>query len=125
MEEVCDDILSLSRRFTATHCVPAGQSGLVQALASAFIDWSRESGLVAEDYVVRFPEPSLPEYLLMTFKIDWVKGDTTESINFLQSGDADIAITYNSAAERRAIALGTAIRREYGFRDHFYLVGPL
>jgi hypothetical protein len=31
----------------------AGQSGLVGALASAFIDGSRENGVAQEDYVVR------------------------------------------------------------------------
>jgi hypothetical protein len=31
----------------------AGQSGLVGALASAFIDWSRENGLAQQDYLVR------------------------------------------------------------------------
>jgi len=58
------------------------------------------------------------------FKIDWVTGDTTESINYLATGDADIAITYNAAAENRAMKLAVATRRAYGFRDHFYLVGP-
>ena len=85
----------------------AGQSGLVGALASAFIDWSIQNGTATEDYVVA-----------------WVLGDTTQSIDYLASGDADIAITYNAAAENRSLALGISTRREYGFRDHFYLVGP-
>ena len=87
--------------------IVAGQSGLVGALASAFIDWSIQNGTATEDYV-----------------IGWVEGDTTESINYLGSGDADIAITYNAAAENRSLALGVSIRREYAFRDHFYLLGP-
>ena len=87
--------------------IVAGQSGLVGALASAFIDWSIQNGTATEDYV-----------------IGWVEGDTTESINYLGSGDADIAITYNVAAENRSLALGISIRREYAFRDHFYLLGP-
>ncbi|KDQ16286.1 hypothetical protein BOTBODRAFT_107157 [Botryobasidium botryosum FD-172 SS1] len=87
----------------------AGQSGLIEALASAYIDWSREYGGVKEDY-----------------RIAWITGDTTESIKYLESGDADIAITYNAAAEKRTIALKIAASPSvYGFRDHFYLVGPL
>jgi hypothetical protein len=58
------------------------------------------------------------------FEIDWVVGDTTDSIKYLSSGDADIAITYNAAAEYRALNLSIATKRVYGFRDHFYLVGP-
>jgi len=85
----------------------AGQSGLVGALASAYIDWSRQHGGETQDYL-----------------IDWVTGDTTESIDYLATGDADIAITYNAAAENRAMKLSIATKRVYGFRDHFYLVGP-
>lgn len=61
---------------------------------------------------------------LKPVQIDWVKGDTTESIKYLASGDADIAITYNDAAETRAMNLEIAIKKEPAFRDHFYLVGP-
>ena len=61
---------------------------------------------------------------ILFLKIDWVKGDTTESIHYLASGDADIAITYNAAAENRSLKLSIATQRVYGFRDHFYLVGP-
>ncbi|KZP29918.1 hypothetical protein FIBSPDRAFT_851079 [Athelia psychrophila] len=85
----------------------AGQAGLIKALAGAFIDWSRDHGGVDEDYV-----------------IDWVVGDTTESIKYLATGDADIAITYNAAAETRATDLKIATRKEWIFRDHFYIVGP-
>ena len=60
----------------------------------------------------------------LSLKIDWVTGDTTESVNYLASGDADIAITYNAAAENRSLKLSIATQRVYGFRDHFYLVGP-
>ena len=45
--------------------VVAGQSGLVGALASTFIDWSIQNGIATEDYVIA-----------------WVKGDTTDSINY-------------------------------------------
>lgn len=60
----------------------------------------------------------------LSLKIDWVTGDTTQSINYLASGDADIAITYNAAAENRSLKLSIATKRVYGFRDHFYLMGP-
>ena len=71
--------------------VVAGQSGLVGVLASTFIDWSIQNGIATEDYVIA-----------------WVKGDTTDSINYLASEDADIAITYNAAAESRSLALNTS-----------------
>jgi hypothetical protein len=57
-------------------------------------------------------------------KIDGVTGYTTESVNYLASGDADIAITYNAAAENRSLKLSIATQCVYGFKDHFYLVGP-
>jgi len=85
----------------------AGQSGLVGALAQSYIDYSRDSGIADKDYL-----------------ISWITGDTTDSINYLQSGDADIAITYNAAAEYRAGNLSYSSKRVYGFRDHFYLMGP-
>ncbi|KAF7981430.1 hypothetical protein HWV62_25116 [Athelia sp. TMB] len=87
----------------------AGQAGLIEALAGAFIDWSCENlkNIVSRDYT-----------------IDWITSDTTESIKYLQTDDADLAITYNKAAETQAVKLGIAIRKEYIFRDHFYLVGP-
>ncbi|CAE7185965.1 unnamed protein product [Rhizoctonia solani] len=85
----------------------AGLSGLVGALANAFID-----------YKVRENKTEAP------FAVAWVKGDTTETINYLRSGLADVGITYNKAAECQAVSDGVAARRVYGFRDHFYLAGP-
>ncbi|ORY81747.1 hypothetical protein BCR35DRAFT_321321 [Leucosporidium creatinivorum] len=85
----------------------AGQSGLVGALAEAYIDYALAQGIANE-----------------SFAVDWITGDTTDSIKYITSGDADIAITYNAQAEYRALNLSTAVRREYGFRDHFYLLGP-
>lgn len=103
----------------------AGQTGLIKALAGAFIDWSRDHGGVSEDYLVcMLLTTSQIVLMLNSLQIDWVKGDTTESIKFLATGDADLAITYNPAAESRAIDLKIATRSEYVFRDHFYLVGP-
>lgn len=77
------------------------------ALAQAYIDFSRDDGLAATDYL-----------------IDWVLGDTTDTIAHLATGDVDIAITYNAAAEYRAGNTSVSIQRLYGFRDHFYLMGP-
>ena len=108
--------------------LPAGQSSLVGVLASAYIDWSHESGGEAHDYLVLAVLISRIGRVIfdLSLKIDWVTGDTTESIsiNYLASGDADIAITYNSAAENRWLKPSIATQRVYGFRDHFYLVGP-
>ncbi|KAL8277122.1 hypothetical protein RQP46_010450 [Phenoliferia psychrophenolica] len=53
-----------------------------------------------------------------------VLGDTTQSIEYIASGEATHAITYNAAAENASINLGIASKRIYGFRDHFYVVGP-
>ncbi|KAJ1309953.1 hypothetical protein OPQ81_006712 [Rhizoctonia solani] len=85
----------------------AGLSGLVGALANAFIDYKVEQNKTEQP-----------------FAIAWVRGDTTETINYLRSGQADIGITYNKAAECQAVSDGVAGRRVYGFRDHFYLAGP-
>ncbi|CAE6448990.1 unnamed protein product [Rhizoctonia solani] len=85
----------------------AGLSGLVGALANAFIDYKVDENKTEQ-----------------AFAIAWVRGDTTETINYLRSGQADIGITYNKAAECQAVSDGVAARRVYGFRDHFYLAGP-
>lgn len=66
----------------------------------------------------------LDETLTPPQQVDWVTGDTTDSIKYITNGEADIAITYNAQAEYRALNLSSATRREYGFRDHFYLLGP-
>ncbi|KAM0752763.1 hypothetical protein T439DRAFT_323377 [Meredithblackwellia eburnea MCA 4105] len=86
----------------------AGQSGLIGALAKAYIDYAVTNSTIATS----------------PFQVDWVTGDTTQSINYLQSGDADVAVTYNPQAEYRAGNLSISTRRLYGFRDHFYLLGP-
>ncbi|QRV82060.1 tungstate-binding protein [Ceratobasidium sp. AG-Ba] len=84
----------------------AGLSGLVGNLSNLFID----SQMKAKN----------PK----RFKIEWIKGDTTESLGYLATGQADVGITYNKAAECQAMHDKVSDRREYGFRDHFYLVGP-
>ncbi|CAE6354383.1 unnamed protein product [Rhizoctonia solani] len=86
----------------------AGISGLVGKLANEFITYMVNKENNRE-------EP---------FAIEWVKGDTTETLNYLGTGQADIGITYNKAAECQAISSKVAARRVYGFRDHFFLVGP-
>jgi ABC-type tungstate transport system permease subunit len=59
------------------------------------------------------------------FQVAWIKSDTFYSIQYLKTGDADIAITYNPSAEQIAIKQGTAKEPSYyAFRDHFLLVGP-
>ncbi|GLB40858.1 putative PBP superfamily domain containing protein [Lyophyllum shimeji] len=84
----------------------AGQSGLIGAWADAFIQYSVKT-------LGQKP-----------FKVGWYLGDTTESLGLLAAGSVDIAVTYNDAAERQAVVSRAASRREYGFRDHFLLVGP-
>ncbi|KAF2732257.1 extracellular solute-binding protein family 1 [Polyplosphaeria fusca] len=84
----------------------AGQQGLVKAIADAYIQESVKNG-------------SKP------FKVSWVLSDTTFSIKNLQSGDADIGITYNPAAEKIAGDQGIIDPKTYYlFRDHFLIVGP-
>ena len=83
----------------------AGQSGLVRALADAFIG----------DHIERTGcEP---------FAVSWLKSDTSASFNYLAQGSADLSITYHHAAEQIARQQGVAERYEYAWRDHFMLVG--
>jgi len=83
----------------------AGQAGLIGAWADAFIQYCHKGGIAP-------------------FKVAWYLGDTTESLGFLAAGEVDIAVTYNDAAEKQACKAGDAVARVYGFRDHFFLVGP-
>ncbi|KAL0930729.1 extracellular tungstate binding protein [Colletotrichum truncatum] len=85
----------------------AGQSGLVKALADSFIQDSVRNG-------------SVP------FRVGWVLSDTTFTIKYLQSGDADVGITYTPSAEKIAISQGIASSAYYYylFRDHFLITGP-
>jgi len=84
----------------------AGQSGLIKALADAFIDaQARETGCAP-------------------FTVAWLKSDTAGSFNYLAQGSADLSITYHPAAEAIAIEQGVAERSVYAWRDHFMLVGP-
>ncbi|AEO58645.1 hypothetical protein MYCTH_2306121 [Thermothelomyces thermophilus ATCC 42464] len=84
----------------------AGQSGLIEALANAFI----------EDSVSNGSEP---------FRVAWYQSDTTYSIKNLEDGLIDVAITYSPAAEKIAIDQGIALEPSYyAFRDHFLIVGP-
>ncbi|KAH6608203.1 extracellular tungstate binding [Trichoderma cornu-damae] len=84
----------------------AGQSGLIKALADAYIN----------DSVSRGAE---------LFRVAWYTSDTTYSIEYLKTGLIDVGITYNPAAEKAAIDQGIATSPSYyAFRDHFLLVGP-
>jgi hypothetical protein len=83
----------------------AGQSGLVRALANAFVDYN------------------VKESDCEHFSVSWLLSDTSESFNFLASRAADLSITYHKAAEEIAIAQGIADRREYAWRDHWLFVG--
>ncbi len=83
----------------------AGQSGLLKALADAFI-------------VNQVSETGCPP-----FAVSWIKSDTTASFNHLADDSADLSITYNAAAEQIAIAQGIADKHLYAWRDHFLLVG--
>ncbi|KAJ4244213.1 hypothetical protein NW762_014595 [Fusarium torreyae] len=84
----------------------AGQSGLIKELANAYI----------KDRVSDGEKP---------FQVAWIKSDTYYSIQYLKTGDTDVAITYNEAAEQIAIKQGIAKEPSYyAFRDHFLLVGP-
>ena len=83
----------------------AGESGLVKALADAFID----------DHI---GETKCPP-----FAVAWIKSDTTASFNHIADHTADLSITYHPVAEEIAIKQGIADRRVYAWRDHFMLVG--
>ncbi|KAK5997789.1 putative ABC transporter anion-binding protein [Cladobotryum mycophilum] len=84
----------------------AGQSGLVGALANAFIKDQVAAG-----------SPK--------FTVAWYTSDTTYSIQYLKTGLIDVGITYTPSAEDIAIKQGIATSPSYyAFRDHFLLVGP-
>jgi hypothetical protein len=83
----------------------AGQSGLIRALANAFImETVHKTGC----------EP---------FSVAWLASDTSQSFNYLASKSADLGITYLPAAERIALLQGVADRCVYAWRDHWMLVG--
>ncbi|KAJ8069750.1 hypothetical protein OCU04_000174 [Sclerotinia nivalis] len=84
----------------------AGQSGLIRALANAFIEFEMRTN-------------SCPR-----FSIAWLLSDTSASFNYLGSRAADCSITYHKVAEEMAMKQGIAERREYAWRDHWLLVGP-
>ncbi|KIJ42562.1 hypothetical protein M422DRAFT_254346 [Sphaerobolus stellatus SS14] len=85
----------------------AGQSGLIRELARVFIDYCTTELNHAP--------------FIDTVIGGWYLGDTTQSLAFLSAESIDIALTYHPAAEKRCKAV---FRREYAFKDHFYLVGP-
>ncbi|KAK7398581.1 hypothetical protein QQX98_012037 [Neonectria punicea] len=84
----------------------AGQTGLIKALADAYIKDRVKGG-------------ELP------FEVAWYKSDTTKAIEFLQTGEVDVAITYNEVAESIAIDQSIAESPSYfAFRENLLLVGP-
>ncbi|OAX79808.1 hypothetical protein ACJ72_05869 [Emergomyces africanus] len=83
----------------------AGQSGMIAELANVFIRECVEDGA----------EP---------FRVAWYKSDTTESVDHLKTGIVDVAITYNSVAEKVAVFRGIASKSLFIWNDHFMLVGP-
>lgn len=84
----------------------AGQSGLLRALSDAFINHLKHTTTHCKP-----------------FSIAWLTADTTESLNHLSKGVADVGITYHPRAEKSAVKQKIADRREYAFRDHWMLVG--
>ncbi|KAM4067085.1 PBP superfamily protein [Hirsutella rhossiliensis] len=86
----------------------AGESGLIEALANAFIrDSVAENGNSGH------------------FRVAWYKSDTTFTIKHLGQHLIDAGITYSAVAEDIAIDVGIAkAPAHYAFRDHFALVGP-
>lgn len=92
--------------FSPIQCLLCWLTWLIIALANAFIQQSVKNG-------------SSP------FRVAWYTSDTTETINYLQSGTVDVGITYSPTAEQIAINEGIALSPSYYiFRDHFLLVGP-
>ncbi|KAF8806776.1 hypothetical protein BYT27DRAFT_7100588 [Phlegmacium glaucopus] len=84
----------------------AGQTGFIRAWADEFIQYMVSKGVPP-------------------FEVAWYLGDTTDSLALLSSGTVDVALTYNSAAEKQTLDTGDAVERVYGYRDHFILVGPI
>lgn len=83
----------------------AEQSGLIRALADAFItDRVNRTGC----------EP---------FSVAWLASDTSASFNYLASRWADLSITYHPAAELIAVNQGIADRCVYAWKVHWLLVG--
>ncbi|KAF4506196.1 hypothetical protein G6O67_006300 [Ophiocordyceps sinensis] len=85
----------------------AGESGLIKALADAFIRDAVDDGNSTG------------------FRVAWYRSDTTFTIQHLGQGLIDAGITYSAMAD--AVAIDEGIARapaHYAFRDHFALVGP-
>ncbi|KZT43334.1 hypothetical protein SISSUDRAFT_686526 [Sistotremastrum suecicum HHB10207 ss-3] len=83
-----------------------GNSGLVEALSNAFIQYMVES------------QSTKP------FKIAWYLSDTIRSLEYIEHGMVDIAITHNKSAEEDSLFYGHATKRMFAFCDRFLIVGP-
>ena len=83
----------------------AGQTGLLQVLAEAFIEYISTKSAFSP------------------FRIAWIATDTSLSFNALASGSADVSIVYHPYAVKLALQQDITTRTEYAWRDHFMLVG--
>ncbi|KAK9358379.1 extracellular tungstate binding protein [Lipomyces starkeyi] len=99
----------------------AGQSGLIRALATAFIAHEVESCL-EKTLGNAFISKEVEESKVEPFAIAWYASDTTQSFNYLAQNVVDMSVTYHEIAEQIAIKQGVADRYEYCFRDHWMLV---
>lgn len=110
----------------------AGQSGLVRGELSLLGSISSRSMIAKFLYLTYWLSAALADSFIRSqvrnttdhFRIAWFKSDTTYSIEFLRTDGADVAITYDPAAEHFAMDKGIVSSRHYAFRDHFLLVGP-
>lgn len=59
-----------------------------------------------------------PNRLNITFgrQVAWYLGDTTDSLTFLSTGTVDVALTYNTAAEKQLLDAGDAVESVYAYR---------
>lgn len=99
----------------------AGQSGLIRALAEAFIQQKEEYWSRPSEHINFFP--AILAAGKAPFDIAWYASDTSQSFNYLAQNVVDMSITYHAGAEGIALKQGIADRREYLFRDHWMLVG--
>ncbi|PYI11942.1 hypothetical protein BO78DRAFT_465909 [Aspergillus sclerotiicarbonarius CBS 121057] len=84
----------------------AGQNGLVGALGDAFIKFRVSKGFDV-------------------CKVAWCESNTSNSLNYLNDGTVDAAITCSPPAAAAAIDEGIALDPvHYIFREHLLLVGP-
>lgn len=104
----------------------SGQSGLLQALAEAFIKTYNTPGRIYLAWAPRLIyacHSSTEQNGTPQFSIEWYTSDTTVSIDYLKKKVVDIGITYHAVAEHTALTESIVDRVEYVWRDHWMLVG--